>query len=295
MGFWSTCYVVGNLRVKFMVGLILRIIPAGLLGYAAWRISFWACALVMLGIWALFLAWQRNRPEDVGLSPIVGDESELQNDATQDRTAGPSGWAFFFSVLFTPTVLMMGFVYFFLKFLRYALDSWTAYFLTTAMNVDPSTASFYSLVFDVAGIVPMIVTGVLLDRVFRGNWRALCLIMCLGMSGAFVFAATLGNLGPLYLVAAYGLVGFMIYGPDSLIVGTAVIGVGGKRETITAVGIINGLGSIGPIFQEEIIGWLFGQNKDLTQINLLFVSLSAFTTFLLLILYLRARRRRRLA
>ncbi len=83
----------------------------------------------------------------------------------------------------------------------------------------------------------------------------------------------------------------MIYGPDSLIVGTAVIGVVGKRETIMAVGIINGLGSIGPIFQEEIVGLLFAQNEDLSQINLLFTALSAVAVVLLFILYLRGRRR----
>ncbi len=291
MGFWSTCYVLGNLGCKGLVGMILRILAGGALGYAAWRTSFWACAMVMLGIWALFLLWQRNRPEDVGLSPLVGDESELNNNAAGKTGDDKASWGTFFSVLFTPTVLMMGFIYFFLKFLRYALDSWTAYFLTETMAVAPSAASFYSLVFDIAGIIPMILTGLMLDRLFRGNWRSLCLIMCLGVTGAFVLAVAFGGLGPHYLIGAYGLVGLMIYGPDSLIVGTAVIGVGGKRETITAVGIINGLGSIGPIFQEEIIGYLFERYRDLTQINILFAGISAFATFLLFLLYLRGRRR----
>ena len=292
MGVWSTCYVLGNLGCKFLVGLILSTITGGLLGYAAWRTSYWACSVVMLGIWVLFLAWQRNRPEDVGLTPLVGDESELDNESRRNL-ADQTGAGAFFRVLFTPIVLMMGLVYFFLKFLRYALDSWTAYFLTTAMDVAPGTAAYYSLVFDIAGIIPMILTGVMLDRLFRGNWRLLCLIMCVGVTGAFAFAVAFGHLGPFYIVVAYGMVGLMIYGPDSLIVGTAVIGVGGKRDTITAVGIINGLGSIGPIFQEEIIGFLFGQNEDLTQINMLFVAISGVATFLLFVLYMRARRRAR--
>ncbi|MBN1347424.1 MAG: MFS transporter [Phycisphaerae bacterium] len=291
MGMWSTCYVLGNLGCKWVIALILRVLAAGLMGYAAWRISFWACSLVMLGIWALFLAWQRNRPEDVGLTPLVGDENELETKAEQDAAGRRDGWTMFFKVLFTPTVLMMGFIYFFLKFLRYALDSWTPYLLHQSLGVDEATAAFYGSVFDIAGIVPMILTGVLLDRVFKGNWRILCFIMCLGMTGAFAFAAAFGSHGPAYLVTAYGLVGFMIYGPDSLIVGTAVIGVGGKREAITAVGIINGLGSIGPIFQEEIIGYLFNRYRDLNQINMLFLLLAGVATLLLFILWLRARMR----
>ena len=32
---------------------------------------------------------------------------------------------------------------------------------------------------------------------------------------------------------------------------------GSKRGALAAAGIINGMGSIGPIFQEEIIGWMY--------------------------------------
>lgn len=289
MGVWSTCYVTGNLGVKLMVGFVLANVKGVALAYAAWRISFWACALVILGIWLVFLVFQRNTPEDVGLSPILDDEGELNQigESAGNGTTRPPKRKSYFSVLFTPTVLMMAFIFFFLKFLRYALDSWTAYLLNQSLDVAPSRAAIYTTVFDFAGVAGMIVTGILLDRVFHGKWRLLCLVMCVGMTGAFVFASALGSLHAYYLIAAYGLVGFMIYGPDSLLVGTAAIDVGGRRETITAVGIINGLGSIGPIFQEEIIGYLFERYRDLTQINMLFTGISAFASLLLLVLYLR--------
>ena len=72
-----------------------------------------------------------------------------------------------------------------------------------------------------------------------------------------------------------GLAGFMLYGPDSLISGVGAID----------VGIINGTGSIEPIFQEEIIGWLYTKyDQSLTPILLLLLSmalLSASLTFYL--------------
>ena len=52
------------------------------------------------------------------------------------------------------------------------------------------------------------------------------------------------------------LCGFMLMGPDSLLAGVGAIDVGGRSGAIVAAGIINGLGSIGPIFQEEAIGWI---------------------------------------
>jgi hypothetical protein len=103
MGFWSTCYVVGNLGCKFLVGLILALPTGAAIGYAAWRTSYWACALIMLGIWVLFLLWQRNSPEDVGLAPIVGEESELTGSSDGKSNETRAGWDLFFKVLFTPT------------------------------------------------------------------------------------------------------------------------------------------------------------------------------------------------
>jgi sugar phosphate permease len=45
-------------------------------------------------------------------------------------------------------------------------------------------------------------------------------------------------------------------GPDSLLSGAAAMDTGSRREAAAAAGVINGLGSIGPIVQEPIIGWL---------------------------------------
>jgi sugar phosphate permease len=48
----------------------------------------------------------------------------------------------------------------------------------------------------------------------------------------------------------------MAMGPDSLLSGAAAMDVGSRRQAAVAAGVINGLGSIGPILQEPAIGWL---------------------------------------
>lgn len=47
----------------------------------------------------------------------------------------------------------------------------------------------------------------------------------------------------------------MLMGPDSLLSGVGAIDVGGRDHAVLAAGMINGVGSAGPIFQEEAIGW----------------------------------------
>ena len=71
----------------------------------------------------------------------------------------------------------------------------------------------------------------------------------------FLFMAFFGMNSLTLFVVALSLCGFMLMGPDSLLSGVGAIDVGGRRGAVLAAGIINGTGSIGPIFQEEIIGW----------------------------------------
>lgn len=69
-----------------------------------------------------------------------------------------------------------------------------------------------------------------------------------------------------------GLIGFMLFGPDSLLSGVGAIDVGSQRGALAAAGIINGMGAAGPIFQEEIIGRLYkAHNNEIGAILGLFV------------------------
>ncbi len=51
------------------------------------------------------------------------------------------------------------------------------------------------------------------------------------------------------------LVGFLIYGPDSLVSATAAVDFGTSKGASTASGIINGMGSIGAIAGGTIPGF----------------------------------------
>jgi sugar phosphate permease len=57
-------------------------------------------------------------------------------------------------------------------------------------------------------------------------------------------------------IGLLGLIGFTAMGPDSLLSGACAMEVGSRRQAVVAAGVINGFGSIGPILQEPVIGWL---------------------------------------
>lgn len=65
--------------------------------------------------------------------------------------------------------------------------------------------------------------------------------------------------------------------------------IGGRRGAIVAAGLINGTGSIGPIFQEEIIGWVLDNYGYSASLNLL-VGMAVLAVFCTGILARRCRR-----
>jgi OPA family sugar phosphate sensor protein UhpC-like MFS transporter len=273
LGVLSTNYVIGNIGVKLLVSFVWT--------YAGWRTAFWACSLVMAGFWLLVLMWQRNRPEDVGLPPIVQEagEAEPAEEKPEFRQM--------LHIAMRPAVLGMGITYFSYKFLRYALDSWLPYFLATGKNaVTVATAGYYSTIFDWAGFAGILAAGWMMDRLFHGRWQMLCLILTVAMVLCYGLILLEGGSHPLLLACLYGAVGFLIYGPDSIIPGAAAVSVAGEREAVLAAGVINGIGSIGPIVQEEVIGFMFSRYQNVQYINSLYFVLSGCAmVFLLLLMY----------
>lgn len=253
MGFWSTSYVVGNIVVKTMGGFLLAKYSADYDVYIGVRYSFLGCTLVAFVIWWLLFFWQRNRPEDVGLKPIV-DLEQQEDRSVNASVAKQITFRQYLDLLFNPIVLLMGCCYFCIKFLRYALDSWLPMFLDL-QGMDVDQAAYYSSISDMAGLAGAIIAGIVLDRLFKGRWENLCLLMGIGTVLGYITVVKFGA-NPYALAWSFGLVGFMLYGPDTLLCGTGAVIVAGERNAVAVAGIVNGMGSIGPVVQEQVIGRL---------------------------------------
>jgi len=288
MGIWSTSYMVGNILVKSLGGFMLD--------HYGWRWSFWGLTLVTILVWLLVYVWQRNRPQDVGLEPIVaGTSTEEQTvDAAQEEKVSFMEYC---RLAFNPVILAMGMAYFCIKFLRYALDSWLPAFLDIQGMTD-AEAAYSSQIFDIAGLGGAVVAGWAMDRLFRGNWAMVCFLMGIGMVVGY-YSVILFGTTPMRTAICCGLVGFMIYGPDTLLCGAAAVQVAGVRNGTAVAGIVNGFGSIGPVFQEEIIGYLFRKDPitglvdnqaGIQNTNLLALGMSVVFAVLMIVLMVRMKK-----
>jgi sugar phosphate permease len=248
LGVWATCYQLGSV----MAGSF----AAFLLGLAGWRWSFFGASGVLLAVWFVVLLVHPNRPEDVGLDPIQDEEGEIMEKALQKAESdSPRGLGW--SARVVTTILMMGAIYFCIKFLRYALWSWSPYFLHKNFGMAGDDAGYLSTVFDMAGFLGVLFAGFVSDRFFRGRRSLLSFLMLAMMTVSFAVMYLFGAKSVTVFAASMGVAGFMLYGPDSLLSGAGAIDVGSRQGALAAAGIINGMGSIGPVFQEQIIAWMY--------------------------------------
>lgn len=284
MGAWGTSYVWGNIGTKavgtFLLGTAMFTLPG-------WRLAFIGCALITLLIWVVLYFWQRNKPEDVGIAPIVDVEASEEGRAIRASNEEHVGIGEYLKLATNPLIVAMGLGYFFIKFLRYALDSWLPTFLEF-QGVTKAEASLYSMFFDIGGILPCVLIGFILDRYFKGNWARLCFIASIGLVAGYGSVLWF-EANPVAVALCFGIVGFMIYGPDTLLCGAASVAVAGELNGVAVAGLVNGIGSIGPIVQELVIGKIMTggdkmHNIEVTNIMAFWMSV-AFAAMMLLTMW----------
>ena len=266
MGFWGTCFQFGGMCATWWASLWLAL--------QGWRGSFFAASVVLFLVWIYVYLVLQNKPQDVGLQDLKDEnndteeeQEETQNDISKEEHE-KNAPLFTKNVLIT--VLLVGCFYFGVKFVRYALWSWTPYLLNTQFGLASDEAGYMSTIFDLFGFMGAITAGVLSDKVFGGRRTGISLIMLCGMiagCGILFYAGTLAGTmegdTPLHIFA-FGLavVGFMLFGPDALLTGAGAMDLGSKRSALAAAGIINGMGSVGSMAQEIILPKVLESSKS---------------------------------
>jgi OPA family sugar phosphate sensor protein UhpC-like MFS transporter len=253
-----------------------------------WRWCFYAGALFLIIVAIQFYFLQRNKPEDVGLSPIDDPATPIDEATTPEPVSTlPMGlsrdsWI---------NLFLVGGFYFFVKFVRYALWGWAPFFLVQNYGVSGSVSNLYGTAFSVVGMPGIYFTGYLSDRYFNARRAGISTIMMLGMMGATGLLILLSGAGVFAFTLCLALVGFTLFGPDALLTGAGAIDIGGRRGATFAAAFISGLGSTGAIVQELVIGRLYDAKKgDVTAIFILLFTAAALATFFCMILVLRNRR-----
>ncbi|MCH7731517.1 MAG: MFS transporter [Candidatus Marinimicrobia bacterium] len=260
MGWWSTNYTIGALVAAPFAGFMADY-------FLDWRYAFFMPALVLLIVAFLFIFLQKNRPEDVGLPSIEDYHGEpkttLRMDEVGEDEPEEGSWKAILTVARNPMVILLGLVYFFLKPTRYAILFWGPLFVSETLGTGMTESALISVSFFLAGPVSVLVAGYASDKLFNSRRMPYSIISLFILAVVLFFFNDIAAMqNKLVISGLLFIIGFLLYGPDSLVSGTAALDFGTKKGASTASGIINGLGSIGAIvggtipgFFKESWGW----------------------------------------
>ncbi len=241
MGLWATCYQAG--------GLAATALASWLLVRKGWRAAFfgpalWLAVLAVVVALALPGRGPAAPPAAPGAPARRGGGA---GDGEDERRAALR------AVLRSPLVWSYGASYFCIKLIRYGILFWLPYYLVRVLAYSEGAAGYYSTSFEIGGVVGAVGFGLLSDRfraLPRAAWAALGLA---GLALALGLYQALAARSPTLGFGLMALVGCMLFGPDALLSGVAAQELGGRHAAGTAVGVINGVGSVGAVLQGFVL------------------------------------------
>lgn len=262
MAWWTTCYVLGGfVATRFATECVTNPTWFPALG---WRRGFWAPAIVLLAVAVIYILFTRNKPSDAGL-PEIDESGDAESPDHETSANNPNdAWSDLKTVLLNPAVWAIGAMYFFLKLTRYSFLFWLPVYMKDQLGYSVKDAGNTSAYFELFGFFGTVAAGYVSDKLFQARRFPVGAIMLFGLAGACLIHPQLAALGVLGNAIGISIIGFMTYGPDTLMTGAGAMDIGTQRAAATAAGVINGLGSCGQLFSSLLVAYFaswFGWNS----------------------------------
>ena len=271
MGMWSTCYQIGPVIATWTATFLFT--------QAGWRWALLGPAILIacIGLINLFFLPERHAPKPRAQGPDTTPAALDQPPAAAAATPEEES-----SILRSPVLWSLGAAYFCLKLIRYSIFFWLPYYLNRVLGYPEDVAGYRSVSFTVGGVVGSVVVGLISDRYFPGRRRVISSIMCAALAVALLLYTQLAPISMTVNFLSMAFIGFCLFGPDTIICGAAAQDLGGKHNVAKVAGFINGIGSVGAVFQGIVtsrVSAAFGWNA----LFYLFVGLAMLSSIALLI------------
>ena len=192
-----------------------------------WKFCFLVPAcLSILGAIGLYWAL-RDSPEKEGFDPVEiyyarkhGQQEEVAvAQAAADVVAeDTSWWADLCKNVFSNwAVWVLCFANFFVYIVRFSILDWAPTFLSQSKGLDLQSAGWATACYEVFGAFGIILSGVLMDKVFKGRGAKACFVYMLGCLIASILFWKLDSGSLVLNILIMSVIGFFIYGPQCLI------------------------------------------------------------------------------
>lgn len=264
MSFLSLSFVFGGVCALLLAGQV-----AALSGNN-WRAVMGVPAVVLLGV--------------IGVCWLVLSREKTLPEAS----LRPSQWSLkrVMELVRIPQFLIVCGLSFILTITRETFNVWTVDFLKSegGGHMTTQVAALLSTPFDAMGAVGILLLGWVLDLLppARRNWLLFAILVAVAV--LIFFLPALVRMRLWMAVTAIGLIGFLSYGPYSLLAGVLALEIRGKDLVASVAGLVDAAGYLAGILS----GYFFGRILDYGGYLLGFHSLGLITllaAFLCLGLY----------
>ncbi|MBR2352042.1 MAG: MFS transporter [Alistipes sp.] len=223
--------------------------------YGAWKWMF-----IIPGIIAAFgiiftAAVLRDTPKSVGLPELSdGGKKEESTETSAELSAfiRKHVWK-------NPVIWALAVADFFVYVIRFAVLDWGPTFLREHCGMSAEWAGITVFVFEIFGVIGMLIAGWASDKLFNGRSARTCLICMVGALVSIIGFIGLQKAGadPVLLLFVLALAGAFIYGPQALI-GVISSNHATRKGSATALGIIGFVSYVSVL----VSGWGFGLIAD---------------------------------
>ncbi len=237
-GIWNTSHSVGLAGIA-MIGAILAT-------YYGWRVAMYVPGFSCILVGFFLINRLRDTPQSLGLPPIEKYRNDYPSTAIKaaDEKELSTKEILFTYVLKNKYVWLLAISYFFVYFVREAMNVWGMLYLCEAKGYSKIFASSCVVSFELGGFFGSLVAGWASDFVFDGKRNPICVLFSISVVGALaaMWASpyTLGWVDS----AMMFVVGFLIYGPQMLI-GMAAAELSHKKAAGSATGFIGWIAYLG--------------------------------------------------
>ncbi|MFI3319921.1 MAG: MFS transporter [Rikenellaceae bacterium] len=154
-GFWSSSHNIGEALTFIFV--------ASLVSALGWKFGFLGAGIAgLIGV-AIIYKFMFNAPVDYGYEAVEAQPTKSDVSSKADCAEAQK------KVLLMPAIWILALASAFMYISRYAVNSWGIFYLETQKGYSLLDASFIISVSSVAGIVGTLLSGVMSDKLFKGN------------------------------------------------------------------------------------------------------------------------------
>jgi sugar phosphate permease len=229
---WTCSHQAGTAAVMALTSWILV--------WGDWRWCFRLPGLICIAAGIALLFLMGDTPESRGLPPVPAFPGP------QGAGEGDYRALLVRRVLRNRNVWVIGFADLFAYVVRFGTLDWVAKFLKEQRGYEASAAGFRSVIMPLLGVVGVIASGFLADRVFRNRYRVVCGIAFAVLAVVVYAFQAIGPGHPWIEIALLAAVGFFVEIPQSILGAVAAVDAGGsERVASAAAGLVGILAYVG--------------------------------------------------